>query len=60
MANYLAQGDKTVKCTRCGCMNTIPLQTTIYKCPMCDKTTCVPFFGTVTDKHGNHVPYHTQ
>ena len=60
MANYLAQGNKTVKCTRCGNMCTIPFQKTVHQCPHCNKTTCVFFFGTVTDKYGNYIPYHIQ
>lgn len=54
MANYITKENKTVMC-KCKCMNTIPFQTTIYKCPSCGMTSCLRFFGTVVDKHGNYI-----
>ncbi len=55
MANYLTQGNKTVRCTRCGDMNTIPFQTTFFKCSNCNEISLVLFFGTVTDKYDNYI-----
>lgn len=54
MADYMTKGNKTVMC-RCKNMNTIPFQTTIYKCSTCGMMSCVKFFGTVTDKNGNFI-----
>jgi len=54
MPNYPDQGTKTVKC-RCGVMNDIPFQTTIYKCPSCGETSSVSFYGTVKNKYGDYV-----
>lgn len=45
---------KDVKC-RCGSVNKVPFQTTIYKCPACGNTSAVMFFGTVIDKHGDYL-----
>lgn len=54
MANYMTKGNKTMMC-KCGCADIIPFQTTIYKCPTCGMTSCVKFFGTLTDKNGNYI-----
>jgi len=54
MVNYLAIGNKNVRC-KCGCMNTVPLQKTIHKCPSCGMMSCVRFFGTIVDKNGNYI-----
>jgi len=54
MPTYPEQGTKTVRC-KCGHINNVPFQTTIYTCPSCNTTTVVSFFGTVIDKHGNYV-----
>jgi hypothetical protein len=54
MANFLAEGNKTVMC-KCGKMNIMPFQKTIFKCAHCGMTACVFFRGVVIDKHGNYV-----
>lgn len=54
MADYLTEGYKTIKC-RCGCLCTIPFQTTVTKCPTCGSNILIKFFGTVIDKDGNYV-----
>ncbi len=54
MANNPNLENKTVRC-RCGSMNNIPFQTTVYKCPSCGNTSAVFFFGTVIEKSGNYV-----
>lgn len=54
MTNYPDDVTKTVKC-RCGQMNDIPFQTTVYKCSSCGMTSVVLSFGTVIDKYGNYV-----
>ena len=54
MANYPDGLTKTVRC-RCGNMNIIPLQTTLYTCSTCGMVSAVMFFGTIIDKHGDYV-----
>lgn len=54
MANYLAEGDKTVYC-KDGHANTVPFQTTVCKCSVCGCNIAVKFFGVVKDKDGNYV-----
>lgn len=54
MANFLVKGNKTVMC-KCGEMNIIPFQQTVYKCTHCNMTSLVFFRGVVIDKHGNYI-----
>lgn len=54
MADYLAQGNKTVYC-KDGHINIIPFQTTIFKCSTCGSNAAVSFFGVIKDKHGNYI-----
>lgn len=56
MPDYLAQGNKTVRC-KCGHKFSIPYQTTVCKCPSpsCGCITLFRFFGVVTDKYDNYV-----
>lgn len=53
MADYIAQGNKTIHC-KCGCTYTVPFQTTSCTCPTCGCKSFVRFFGVVIDKHGNY------
>ncbi len=55
MADYLAQGNKTVKCSHCGHLCEIPFQTTIHKCQSCNNYIFFTFHGVVIDKNGNYV-----
>jgi len=54
MANIMTQGNKTVMCCH-NHLNTIPLQTTFFKCSTCGCYTLISFFGTLTDKDGNYI-----
>lgn len=60
MANYTAEGNKTVKCGR-GKLITIPLNSTGFQCPNnCVDCTqnhivIVSYFGAVVDKDGNYI-----
>ncbi len=48
MADYLVQGNKTVKCMGCKNWSIIPFQTTVYKCP-CGHYTFYAFYGVVSN-----------
>lgn len=53
MADFNIEGTKTVNCCM-GHPNTIPFQTTFFKCA-CGCYTMVSFFGVLTDKDGNYI-----
>lgn len=54
MANYLTEGNKTVYCKH-GHGNTVPFQTTVFKCSTCDCICLSAFFGTIVDNDGNYI-----
>ena len=60
MANYIAEGNKTIKCSL-GRDVIVPLSSTGFQCPN-NCTDCnqnhivlVSYFGTIVDKDGNYV-----
>lgn len=54
MADYIAQGNKTIYCEH-GHPNVVPLQTTVHKCSTCDCYIIVWYYGAIIDKNGNYV-----
>jgi len=54
MTNYLTEGNKIAYCQD-GHSNTVPFQTTVFKCSTCDCICLSAFFGTIVDKYDNYV-----
>lgn len=54
MADFNVEGNKIVRCCK-GHLNTIPFQTTFFKCSTCGCYTMLSFFGVMTDKDGNYI-----
>jgi len=54
MADFNVEGIKTVRCCK-GHPNTMPFQTTFFRCSTCECYTMVSFFGVLTDRDGNYI-----
>lgn len=54
MADYLIEGNKTIRCIYCESDITIPFQTTVTKCSNCGRNIAVKFFGVLI-KNGEYI-----